>query len=333
MRGSALHVFDLGACRDRVLVRRRAAGPVTFSADGLRVRYGDGWTVPVAGGRPQRATALPEDLVSPDGRLTASVRLTRRPGAPTGSLAVWVTPSRGGPARAVYVVRQSYRRIPAGAPGPLHLAAWSPNGRWLFLYVVPQGSASLAADGVELRAVSARGGRPRRVAGMLGYRDYLTWCGNRLVLTAGGWRLATANKWLAVASAPAWRARRLLRAPRRAWGSLACSPDRRTLVAQSQPASRDYNFFRTRWALWVVGLDGSRRQLTRPPRGYADESPRWSRDGRAILFVRSRRGAGRLYLWRRAQVTGPIADLGRAIGYYGHHDWWAAADWWQPRVR
>ena len=65
--------------------------------------------------------------------------------------------------------------------------------------------------------------------------------------------------------------------------------------------------------------------------GYADESPRWSRDGRSLLFVRSRRGKGRLFLWQAGRVHGPLAHLGFSLGYYGHHDWWAAADWCQPR--
>jgi hypothetical protein len=67
--------------------------------------------------------------------------------------------------------------------------------------------------------------------------------------------------------------------------------------------------------------------LVAPPKGWADESPRWSRDGRALLFVREHRGRGELLLWSAGHVTGPIADVGYSLGYYGHHDWWQAMTW------
>jgi hypothetical protein len=262
-------------------------------------------------------------LRSPDGRLVARIKVERRPGAPTGSQSILVG------RRAIYTVRESYRVVPAGAPGPLALLAWSSDSRWLLFYVDPVGSASIAADGIEVLAISVHGGPPARVVRMLAYTDYVTWCGRRLVATAGLSRLATENKRLVVAAPPVWRPRRLVRAPLRAWGSVACAPNGKTLVAQSQAVSHDAHFFATRWSLWSVGLDGSRTRLTKPPPRSADESPRWSRDGRSLLFVRSRQGTGRLYLRHAGRVAGPLANLGYDLGYYGHHDWWWNADWWQ----
>src|SRR5919109_4103310 len=323
VRGTALHLFDLGSCSDRVLVARGASGPVRFVGGGRFARYGFGWRVPVPGGKPTRIAAE-TGLRSPDGRLVANVRVERRPGARTGTQSITV----GG--RAIYTVHESYRQVPAGTPGPLALFAWSSDSRWLLFYIDPMGSESLAADGVQVRAISVHGGRPRPVVGMLRYPDYLTGCGRRLVAPAGGDRLATENKWLVLANAPRWRARTLVRSSARAWGSIACAPDGTRLVAQSQPVSHDFSFFATCWSLWSVRLDGSKTRLTAPPAGYADESPRWSRDGRSLLFVRSRRGQGRLFLWQAGRVRGPLANLGSSLGYYGHHDWWAAADWWEP---
>jgi hypothetical protein len=37
-----------------------------------------------------------------------------------------------GAARTIYRVPESYRSIPAGAPGPIMLVRWSGDGRWLF---------------------------------------------------------------------------------------------------------------------------------------------------------------------------------------------------------
>jgi Tol biopolymer transport system component len=130
-----------------------------------------------------------------------------------------------------------------------------------------------------------------------------------------------------VASPPVWRPRPLVFGPTRSWGTLACAPNGRWLVAQSQRSSGNPSFFSTRWALWRVRLDGSTRRLTSPPAGSADESPRFSRKGDALLFVRMRKGNGELYTFRHGRTTGPFLFLGNNVGYYGHHDWWLTAAW------
>lgn len=330
VRGGALHVLSFADCHDRVLVARGVSAPVRFSRYGRSIAYGNRWRVSVAGGRPGRVTPS-AGLPSPDGRLVAEVRARRRPRAPSGTQAIWVVDRRGR-GRAVHTVHESYRGVPAGSPGPLGLVTWSPDSRWLLFYIDPVGSASLAADGIAVQAIGVQGGRPRRVVRMLLYRDYLAWCGRRLVVTAGGSRLATEHKWLAVAAAPDWRARRLVRARGQAWGSVSCW-GREELAVQSQPVSHDYNFTHTRWSIWLVRLDGSRRRLTAPPPGFADDSPRWVGDGRALLFVRARRGAGSLYAWQGGRVVGPIVSLGVNLGYYGHRDWWYGADWARHRAK
>jgi hypothetical protein len=175
--------------------------------------------------------------------------------------------------------------------------------------------------------IGVAGGKPRTVVPMLAYPDYIAWCGPRLVVTAGGSRLATESKWLALAAPPDWRVQRVVVGPTRAWGSVACASGGARLAAQSQPVSHGASFFATRWSLWSIGLDGVATRLTAPPRGYADESPRWSRRGTSLLFVRSKRGSGKLYFWRAGRAQGPLAKLGYSLGYYGHRDWWQAADW------
>jgi WD40 repeat protein len=287
IRGGALHAFSFADCADRVVGKPRSRSP----AAGLR---------------------------SPDGKLVARIRSVHRRGADFGARTILVN------GRPVYSVREDFRRVPAGTPGPLGLVRWSPDSRWLFFYVDPLGSASLAADGLVLRALRLSDGRRVQVATTLLYEDYLTWCGSKLVLVAGGNRLATTTKRLLVASAPDWKPRALWRAPGRAFGSAACAPDGKSVAVLSQPESDDYNFFHTRWQLWQVRLNGSRRLLDTPPAGWADESPRWLPDGRALLFVRERSGRGSLMLLREGRVSGPFATLGQSLGYYGHHDWWTS---------
>jgi len=295
-RRGAVHVIDLSTCRDRVV--RKSPSPA-------------------------RETAT---IVSLDGRWAANVRSSGL-GA-NAKQTIWITDRRSRATHAVFSETQSYKTIgPGETPGPILLLGWSGDDRWVFFAIDPGGSGSIAADGLSLRVVSAAGGRARRIARMLVHRDYITWCGGRLVFTGGGDRVATNGKRLLVAGPPNWRLRPLVATPGRAWGSVACSTTGRWLVAQSQRQSDNANFFATRWALWRVSLDGSLERLTSPPRGYADESPRFSRDGRILAFVRSRNGIGRLYVLRAHRVVGPLLSLGFNPGFYGHHDWWQSADW------
>lgn len=205
--------------------------------------------------------------------------------------------------------------LPAGqSPVPLTV---SPDGRWV-VWQQARRSASLSADGLPLLVTRlAPGGRTRTLTeSALGYSDYRSWCGSTLVFVAGSGRVAASNKRLRVARAPDWKPHALWEAPGRAFGSVACAPDGRSAAVLSQPAAEDASFFSLSWELWRVGLDGSHRLLDRPPRGSADESPRWGRRG-SLFFVRDRRGHGTLMLLGR----GALASLGYRLGYYGHHDW------------
>jgi dipeptidyl aminopeptidase/acylaminoacyl peptidase len=253
-------------------------------------------------------------LTSPDGRRRAIVRTSKD----------WWTLVVDG--REIYRVTRHYRVVNDN-DGPIELLRWSGDGRWIFFVIDPDGSGSIQADGLTLRVISADGGRVVKIARMLVYRDYLTWCGGRFVFSAGGDRVATDRKRLLVASPPKWRPRQLVPGTSRVWGSLVCAPDGRSLVAQSQGQSSNPSFFATRWALWRVGLDGSLLRLTTLPRGSADESPVFSRHGDVLLFVRMRKGNGWLYALRHGRVTGPLLFLGNNMGYYGHHDWWQTAAW------
>jgi hypothetical protein len=293
-RRGALHVIDLATCRERL--------------------------------RPGRLPGPSGPLRSPHGNFEASVRSSGH--GKTAKQTIWITNRRTGESHPVFSETQYYKTIaPGETPGPIVLRGWSGNERWVFFFIDPGASGSIAADGLTLRVVSVDGGRPKKLAKMLPAPDYLAWCRNRLVFTAGMDRIATNNKRLMVAAPPLWKPKLLVNAPTRAWGSLACAPNRRSLVAQSQRQSNDPRFFATHWALWRVGLDGSLKRLTTPPPTYADESPRLSRNGEILMFVRMRRGNGFLYALRGRRVIGPLLLLGNSIGYYGHHDWWQTAAW------
>jgi hypothetical protein len=203
---------------------------------------------------------------------------------------------------------------------PLWPLGVSPDRRWVLFTIDPYNSASIPADGLPIRVVAAGGGRVRTLPLMLLDASYRTWCGGRLVLTAGGDRIAWHDKRLIEASAPDWTPRALVAAPGRSFGASTCAPDGRSVVVQSQRSSIDADFWSGSWALWRVSLDGRATQLTHPPKGYVDESPRFAPDG-TLYFVRSTRGHGKLYALRGGHVVGPLLSLGYSLGYYGAQNW------------
>jgi hypothetical protein len=222
--------------------------------------------------------------------------------------------------RPIFSETEYYKTIgPGDTPGPVMLLRLSGDRRWLFFTIDPGGSGSIAADGLVLRAISTRGGPVHKLGPMLPNDDRLAWCGGQLVFSGGGDRIAWHNKRLLIASPPRWRVRELVPDRDRAWGSLACAPDRRSVVVESQRESTDANFNHGKWALWRIGLDGTERQLTQPPRGSVDESPTYS--GKTLFFVRTTRAHGTLLALSGGRIVGPFASLGFNLGYYGHRSW------------
>lgn len=224
--------------------------------------------------------------------------------------------------KVVLKIHENHKGFPAGSPGPIELEGVSPDGKWILYAIDPMGSASLAADGLRTMAVPTAGGRSYTVAFGLVYDSYRAWCGGRLVMTAGGDRIASHDKRLIVSGPPSWQPRFLVREPKRAFGSVACAPDGRSVVVQEEPAGGvNESSTASHWQLWRITLAGKATQLTNPPAGYSDDSPQVAGDG-TIYFVRSRRNVGSLYALRNGTVVGPLLDLGLDENeYYGHRDW------------
>jgi dipeptidyl aminopeptidase/acylaminoacyl peptidase len=173
---------------------------------------------------------------------------------------------------------------------------------------------------------------------MLPTPDFLSWCGNRLVVAAGGDRYATDAKQLRLIT-PRWRTTNLTH-DASSWVSPACSPNGRVVAASRGRSWVEPRFGLERRSIWLLRVDGSgRKRLTSPPSLRTDESPHWSADGRFVLFVRAgptARGAtapGALWLIRIAdgRLFGPLVNAGRVSNYYGHYGWTDAVDWYAPR--
>jgi Tol biopolymer transport system component len=244
---------------------------------------------------------------------------------------IWVVDSRTGRQTKVY-------SSPSEHVGPPIRAFWSADGGWLLFQTDTERSASLAADGVPLWAVRASGGRPLMIEReVLVASDFVRPCGRRLVVSAGLDRYVSANKRVDLAAPPAWRARDLSADRSRSWYSAACSPNGRLVAATVTKNRAEGRFDTAERSIWLVRTDGEGRRLLigRPGDRISDEFPRWSRDGRFLLYVEHAaqpNAAASLYLvsLRTGRRRGPIAHIGDGIGYYGYHDWGTSSAWYQP---
>ena len=195
----------------------------------------------------------------------------------------------GGSPRLLY-------RTPRGQIAPPVAAGFSPDGQWAFFWPDLQSSASLAADGMPLRVVAVRGGPARTVVNaMLLVKDWIAFCRSRAVIVAGAGRFTLSGKRLVAAGAPGWRPRTLTSAARLSWVSPECAPGGRLLATAAGRSQRTFRRLDLQHrSLWLLNPGtGSRRRLTTPPSqpSASDELPRWSADGRYILFLRQGRSA------------------------------------------
>ena len=156
----------------------------------------------------------------------------------------------------IFSETQYYTSIgPGDTPGPILLLGWSGDARWIFFTIDPGASASIAADGLVLRVVSAQGGVARAQARPDARRtqDYLTWCGGRM-------RLQRRRRPARVAQQAAARPRRRPRG--------VCARSRPTAAAPGEPS-------RVRRETTRSSSSRSRRARTRP------SSARNGRSGRS----------------------------------------------------
>ena len=170
-------------------------------------------------------------------------------------------------------------------------AGFSPDGRWLLYWARSMCSASLSADGWPLDAVPASGGGApvRAVAHMLLFPDFLTWCGGRLIAASTPSRETQLGSRLVATAPPAWHQRTIASATHLSWVSPTCAPSGSLVAAAAGPSSTHSEFGIQHRSIWLLSPAGQVvRRLTIPAASnLSDEAPRFSRDGRWILFVRS----------------------------------------------
>lgn len=320
------------------------SGLVAFTAtsDGSRVYGitpgGDLISAAPTGGRRVVVTGLPTTAprssvslaISPDGR-DATVDISRC-GAVTAADLLTVDLRTGR-------VRTVLRRAGEFAT----LAGWSPDRRWLLYWPQSVCSASLAADGFPLYAVDVGAPRhpARAMAQTLLYPDFVTWCGGRVVAASTPGRETGFGGKLVQSGPPRWRQRTIDSARPLSWVSPSCSASGRWLVASAGP-ERAAPFGAEHRSVYLLRPDGTLvRRLSQPAAAdQSDEAPRFSRDGRWVLFVRSQvvtRGNSAssrdtIELTRTSGAGAPIALFSFASGdvsYYDHFAWPTEIAWSQ----
>lgn len=109
------------------------------------------------------------------------------------------------------------------------------------------------------------------------------------------------------------------------------------MLAATTTVNRDEGGFdRAERSIWLLSRDGSHRRLLvgKPGDRLSDEQPRWSHDGRWILYLEHPAHFGttaQLYLVdvKTGARRGPFGRIAGG-GYYGYHDWNELAAWYQP---
>jgi Tol biopolymer transport system component len=223
-----------------------------------------------------------------------------------------------------------------------YLADWSVDRQWLMVWLGPA-SAAAQADGLPLCFISmAEGGLICLKEKMLLYADWLSHSSEgQLAVILGAGRETWVNKSLGIVELPSMTVRRVVDSGEQSPIQPAFSPDGRHIAYSAGPvipleaayARRDSALARRR--IWVADLaSGQKRQMTFDD-SYRDERPLYSSGGTHILFARLGEGGASLWLMesdgsRLRQVVPELTPKPDPLGEYGHVDWQALWEWWQP---
>ena len=337
--GAAVDAFAWAPADDR---------PAYVAAAGLQVISTDG-AAPVTlvppslpGHGPGRMGRI---AWSPNGDWIACEWQEQHPDQPLTYQGLWRVSSNGEQLAELYV---------SGAPekGEAILAGWSPDGQHILFWQGEMLSGSMLADGVALYSLPAGGGEPTKLADtVLVHDDFVALApqGDRLAVTAGGYRATWTNKRVAVVEAGggelAWLTDDSVVAFSPAWSldaahlAYVAMPDRGDLVGGD-----DARLGMMERHVWVANIQEKPQiqQLTDDP-AYRDERPLWSADGSHLLFARMD-AEGRASLWlipaaggEPRRVVDELTPLpGPApgwFGYYGYVEWDQLFYWWRGPAR
>lgn len=293
------------------------------------------WTVdftPAGPGQPRQAFASQVGIFgfawAPDGTRLAVSAGSARAGA-REPVRIEVVPAAGGKGQVLLPWQQvaaSTRSAGAQQVAQLSGLTWSPDGQWLTFVGLPAVS-SQGMDGVSLYLLHTGKATLRHLGFMLANPQWLQWNlqGDRLAVIAGSGRDATFGKKLLVFDPQRPEQPLLELTPK---GEVdrdpAWAPDGSGLVVSrtpEDPAPSDPGapprLVAPRGGIVVTG--GQAPRVLTSGKDGADVAPRFSADGRSVLFVRVHEGKSQVWL---AAADGRdqkllVAELDTAPGYQG----------------
>ena len=227
------------------------------------------------------------------------------------------------------------------------LAGWTSDNQRVILWPNPEGSESVAADGLPVIAVSVTSPSAQAFLKdpVLRYLDFISFSPKSpdVLVISGAYRDSWTNKQLVSANPESGQVR-ILTPPKMAVASAAWSPDGESVAYSAGP---DAGPIKGQAAakkaldqrhLWLMKANGQQaRQLTSDVQ-YRDEYPIWSTDGRYLVFARVDTD-NRISIWGMEAGGGTpvklvdsiIAGSSRLVdawyGDYGHVDWGRFFSW------
>ncbi len=270
-------------------------------------------------------------LPSPDGTMRAysAVLPYKQSEVEQRSDALYTVPAAGGRATRQYTALH----------GGIALVRWWPNSRGLVFWLDPYHSNSIAADGLGLYTMPL-GGAPRLLTTALAYADWLSWSpsGHSILLVTGTGREVWHDKALMICDVIAPLCRTLPRQPGAVAVAPAWSPHANRIAfvqARDRANAGAFGFTTTQalmaWVqthtLWVADGRGAHAHRLAAA-GTGVYQPRWSADGRHILYIRDDA------LWlidaaggAPARIAGPFPGTPDLFGFYGHPSWPITLAW------
>ena len=246
--------------------------------------------------------------------------------------------------------------------GGVEPAGWSSDGQDIIFRADPDFSASVASDGLPLFSIPGNGGAPQQLASqVLAPPDFLaisslkrqvlivtgggreTWTNKRLVMSdPSTGRVTELTDQRSVALSPAWSADGIRIAyvgspdnkeSQRVNVGTVLSPNGKITVQPVQSGRDEPKTTLNQRRIWMIGADGKARQLTLDSR-YRDEYPRWSADGRFLVFIRVDQ-QDKASVWTLAlDNSAPqkaVDDIALPstgwFGYYGNIEWSKYVAW------
>jgi WD40 repeat protein len=231
--------------------------------------------------------------------------------------------------------------------GSAKFAGWTSDNQRIVMWPNPEGSESIAADGLPLIAVSVTSPSAQAFLKdpVLRYPDFVAFSTKRpeLLVISGAYRDSWTNKQLVSANPESGQAA-LLTDRKVAVAFANWSPDSESIAYVAGPdvgpikgdaAAKKALDQRHVWSMAANGR--SARQLTSDSQ-YRDEYPVWSKDGRYLLFVRLNTD-NRISIWAMESsgatpiklvdpiLTGSTRTANAWFGDYGHVNWGKYLAW------